>query len=61
MTKCDCCHKFKDGESAIKFANKNKWTGVYPKKIQGICSICKNQITFTENEYKEFIKEGESL
>lgn len=59
MNKKDGCnHRYEDGTSAIVFSTK-KWTGVYPKKVKGICRICKQQIELTESEYKELLKEGD--
>ena len=56
MSKCN--HYYDDGTCAIIFNNK-KWTGIYPRKIKGICKICKKNIEVTEKEYKDFLKEGE--
>ena len=56
MSKCN--HRDEDGNSLILFSTK-KWTGVYPRKIKGICKRCKEQIELTEQEYKQLIKEGE--
>lgn len=49
-----CTHKTNDGKTAILF-NKDKWTGVYPKKIKGICKICLCTFEFTEDEYNKII------
>lgn len=55
-----CEHKDKNGNSSIFFF-KNRWNGVYPKKIKGICTICKKELEVTEEEYKKFIKEGDEF
>lgn len=56
----NCNHYYSNGEPAISFV-KNRWRGVYPKKFDGVCKICKAQVSMSESEYKDYMKEGEDF
>lgn len=58
MNTNDCNHRYKDGRPAVAFI-KNRWRGVMPKKVDGICKLCNKQFSMSYKEYKDFMREEE--
>lgn len=54
----NCSHKDKTTGANLVVFDTGHWTGVYPKKIKGICVRCNKTFSLTEEEYSEFLKNG---
>lgn len=56
MEKCNHRNSLTGGTSIV--FDTGRWTGVYPRRIKGICIKCQKEFSLTEDEYKEFLKSG---
>lgn len=61
MMENKCLHVDSNGNGTIVFLNSNKWCGIYPPYVKGICTICKEQIKMTKEEYDEYMNGGDII
>lgn len=56
MDKCNHRNEVTNGTSIV--FDTDRWYGTYPKKIRGICIKCHKTFSLTEEEYRDFLRDG---
>ena len=56
MEKCN--HKDSNTGNNLIVFDTDRWTGVHPRKIRGICIRCHKEFSIKKKKYEEFLKSG---